>query len=167
MESRYSDSGSGSFGKVGCIKYRSSKNQRKEWIRQKVDEFIIKIAVVQQNCQEETANSENPLQGGSEDLSGEIQGESGESQPAEPTDDAEARADFWSIQGDFICRHHNEPRVQLHVPKEETFPVLLKLYIDVTRSTHTDLVLQNKGLTIIGMSTRKEVCQILGKDSHN
>ena len=52
-----------------------------------------------------------------------IQGESGESQPAEPTDDAEARADFWSIQGDFIYRHHNEPRVQLHVPKEETITI--------------------------------------------
>ena len=80
----------------------------------------------------------------SEDLSGEIQGESGESQPVEPTDDAEARADFWSIQGDFINRHHNEPRVQLYVPKEETFPIPLK-YIDVTRYTHTDLdVLQEK-----------------------
>ena len=54
------------------------------------------------------------------------------------TDDAEARADFWSIQGDFIYRHHNEPQVQLCVPKEETFPVPLK-YIDVARSTHTDL----------------------------
>ena len=36
--------------------------------------------MVQQNCQEETTNSENPLQGGnkpvgSEDLSGELQGE--------------------------------------------------------------------------------------------
>ena len=80
----------------------------------------------------------------SENLSGEIEGESGESQPAEPTDDAEARADFWSIEGDFICRHHNETRVHLHVPKEETFPFPLK-YIDVARSAHTDLdVLQEK-----------------------
>ena len=60
----------------------------------------------------------------------------GESQPTESTGDAEARADFWSIQGDH--RLHNEPRVQLFVPKEETFPVPLK-YIDVTGSTHTDL----------------------------
>ena len=51
---------------------------------------------------------------------------------------------FGSIQGDFIHRHHNEPQVQLHVPKEETFPVPLK-YIDVARSTLTDLdVLQEK-----------------------
>ena len=48
------------------------------------------------------------------------------------------RADFWPIQGDFIYRHHNEPRVQLYVPKEETFPIPLK-YTDVTRSTHADL----------------------------
>ena len=56
----------------------------------------------------------------------------------EDTDDAEPRADFWSIQGDLIYRHHNEPRVQLYVPKVETFPIPLK-YFDVTRSTHTDL----------------------------
>ena len=37
-----------------------------------------------------------------------------------------------------------EPQVQLFVPKEETFRIPLK-YIDVTRSTHTDLdVMQEK-----------------------
>ena len=77
----------------------------------------------------------------SEDLKREIHSESGECQLAEPTDDA---ADFWSIQGDFIYRHHNESRVQHYVPKEETYPIPLK-NIDVTRSTHTDLdVLQEK-----------------------
>ena len=45
-------------------------------------------------------------------------------------DAAEARGDFWSIQGDFIYRHHVEPRVQLHVRKEETYPDSLK-YVDV------------------------------------
>ena len=68
-------------------------------------------------------------------FSEELQGESGESQTTEPKDDAEAQRDFWSIQGDFIYRHHNEPRVQLNVPKEETFPVPLK-YIDVARATY-------------------------------
>ena len=63
----------------------------------------------------------------SEDLSGEIQGGSGESQPAEPTEDAEARADFWSVQGDLIYRHQIEPRVHLYVPKEETFPNSTKI----------------------------------------
>ena len=41
--------------------------------------------------------------------------ELGEAQLAESQDDAEASADFWSIQGDFVYRHHNEPRVQLYV----------------------------------------------------
>ena len=53
---------------------------------------------------------------------------------------------MWSIQGDFIYRHHNEPRFQLYVPKEETFAIPLT-YIDVTGSTHTELdVLQENVL---------------------
>ena len=48
------------------------------------------------------------------------------------------RKNFWSLQGDFVYRHHIEPRVQFYVPKEESFPIPLK-YIDVIRSTHTDL----------------------------
>ena len=84
--------------------------------------------MVQQILQKETTNSENPLLRRekpvrSEDLSGEPQGESGAPQPTESKDDAEARRDFWSIQGEFTYRHHTEPRVQLYVPKEETFPV--------------------------------------------
>ena len=73
-----------------------------------------------------------------ENLSGESQGDRGEFQSEETKDDAETQNDFWSIQGDFIYRHHVEPRVQFFVPKEESFPIPLK-YIDVIRSTHTDL----------------------------
>ena len=46
--------------------------------------------------------------------------------------------DFWSISGSFIIRHHVEPRVKLHSPREESFPTPLN-YIDVTRTTHTNL----------------------------
>ena len=92
----------------------------------------------QQNCLEETSHSEYQPTVRSEGFSRELHGESGESQPTESTDDAEARADFWSIQGGLIYRHHNEPQVQLYVPKEETFPIPLE-YIDVTRCTHTHL----------------------------
>ena len=62
----------------------------------------------------------------------------GESPQTESTDDNGARADFWSIQGDLIYRHHNEPRVQLNVPLRETFSTPLK-DIDVTRAAHTNL----------------------------
>ena len=50
----------------------------------------------------------------------------------------EAMHDFWSMSGSFIYRHHVEPRVALYSPREESFPIPLK-YIDVTRTTHTNL----------------------------
>ena len=53
-------------------------------------------------------------------------------------DAGEATHDFWSMSGSFIYRHHVEPRVKLYSPREESFPVPLK-YIDVTRTTHTNL----------------------------
>ena len=45
----------------------------------------------------------------------------------------EAINDFWSMSG-----NHVEPRVKLYSPREESFPIPLK-YIDVTRTTHTNL----------------------------
>ena len=60
-------------------------------------------------------------------------------QPHDSFPDAgEAMHDFWSMSGSFIYRHRVEPRVKLYSPKEESFPIPLK-YIDVTRTTHTNL----------------------------
>ena len=42
------------------------------------------------------------------------------------------------MSGNFIYRHHVEPRVKLYSPREGSFPIPLK-YIDVTRTTHTNL----------------------------
>ena len=78
-----------------------------------------------------------------------IQGEShldflGESEGSLPPphdsfrDAGEAINDFWSMSGNFIFRHHFEPRVQLYSLREESFPIPLK-YIDVSRNTHTNL----------------------------
>ena len=53
-------------------------------------------------------------------------------------DAGEAINDFRSMSGSFIYRHHVEPRVELYSPREESFPIPLK-YIDVTRTTHTNL----------------------------
>ena len=63
---------------------------------------------------ESTARPGQPVR--SEDLKEELQGNS---EIDETQDHAEARNDFWSIQGDFIYRPHSEPRVQLQ--KEKTF----------------------------------------------
>ena len=52
-------------------------------------------------------------------------------------DAGEAINDFWSMSGNFICRHHVEPRVKLYSPREEPFPIPLK-YID-SRTAHTNL----------------------------
>ena len=41
-------------------------------------------------------------------------------------DDGEARNDFWSIAGNYIYRHHVEPRVKLYVPREELFHIPLQ-----------------------------------------
>ena len=53
-------------------------------------------------------------------------------------DAGEAINDFWSMSGNFIYRHHVEPRVKLYSPREESFPIPLK-YIAVSRTTHTNL----------------------------
>ena len=66
-----------------------------------------------------------------------------EGSPPPPSHDSlpvagEAIYDFWSMSGNFIYRHHVEPRVELYSPREESFPIPLK-YIDVSRTTHTNL----------------------------
>ena len=99
-------------------------------------------------CQElrtPTLIREHPIRGESQrDFLGESEG----SLPPPPQDSlpdaGEAIHDFWSMSGNFIHRHHVEPRVKLHSPREESFPIPLK-YIDVSRTTRTNLdVMQEK-----------------------
>ena len=77
-------------------------------IRQKGDEFIFPFADGTGNLsgrdyefREPSAIRENAVRSGR--LRGEFQGELEESQPTELEDGAEARADFRSIQDDFVC----------------------------------------------------------------
>ena len=79
-----------------------------------------------------------PIRGeGHVDFLGESEG------PLPPLQDSlldagEAINDFWSISGNFIYRHHVEPRVKLYSQREESFPIPLK-YIDVSRTSRTNL----------------------------
>ena len=122
----------------------SSKNQTKGSIDQKKKgEFILPFAdgtatLSGRNCEfrESTLRREQPVR--SEDLRGQLQDEPEGFQPTETKDDTEARADFWSIQGDFIFRHHIEPLVLLYVPKEETCSIPPK-YLNVTRLFTTQI----------------------------
>ena len=79
-----------------------------------------------------------PVQGeGHVDFLGESEGSFPQPHDSLPVA-GEAMNDFWSMSGSFIYRHHVEPRVKLYSPREESFPIPLK-YIDVTRTTHTNL----------------------------
>ena len=92
-----------------------------------------------QDLRTSTLIRDHPIRGEDQrDFLGESEG----SPPPLPQDSypdaGEARNDFWSMSGNFIYRHHVEPRLKLCSPREESFPIPLK-YIDVSRTTHTNL----------------------------
>ena len=110
------------FGRIRKFITLEESTRREVLTTQKMINASSQEPMVQQHCQEETTNSEKPLL------------------KREPTVRSEARADFWSIQCDFIYHHHNVPLRA----EGETCPNPLK-YINVTGSTHTDLdVFQEK-----------------------
>ena len=91
-----------------------------------------------QDLRTSTSIRQRPIQGESHlDFLGESEGSLPPPQDSLP-DAGEAINDFWCMSGNFIYRHHVEPRVKLYSPREESFPFPLK-YIDVSRTTHTNL----------------------------
>ena len=81
---------------------------------------------------------ESPIRGESRvDFLGESEGSLPPPQDS-LLDAGEAMNDFWSMSGNFICRHHVETRVKVYSPREESFLIPLK-YIDVSRTSHTNL----------------------------
>ena len=123
----------------------SKRLNAKEVIFPKEGEFTFPIADGRiktpggdQELRTSTLVRPRPIQG---DSHSDFLGESEGSLP-QPHDSllvaGEAVNDFWSMSGSFICRHHVEPRVKIYSPREESFPIPLK-YIDVTRTTHTNL----------------------------
>ena len=56
-----------------------------------------------------------------EDLLGEPEGSPPQPQDSFPNA-GEARNDFWSISGDVIHHHHDEPRVKLYTPRRRDIP---------------------------------------------
>ena len=97
----------------------------------KIADGTVKLSGRDQVLRASTLIRDNPHRGEErEDLRGESDGSL--LQDSSP-DDGEARNYFWSIPGNYIFRHHVEPRVKLYVPREESFPIPLR-YIDVARS---------------------------------
>ena len=98
----------------------------------------IKLPGGDQDLRTSTLIRDRPIRGESHvDFLGESEGSLLPPHDSFP-DAGEAINDFWSISGNFIYRHHVEPRVKLYSPREEPFPVPLK-YIDVSRTTDTNL----------------------------
>ena len=123
----------------------SKRLNAKEVIFPKQGEFIFPIADGRvktpggdQELRTSTLERHRPIQGESNvDFLGESEGSL--PQPHESLPNAcEAINDFWSMSGNFIYRHHVEPRVKLYSPREESFPIPQK-FIDVSRTTHTNL----------------------------
>ena len=104
----------------------------------------IKLSGGNQELRTPTLIREHPIRGeGHVDFLGESEGSLPPPQDSLP-DASEAINDFWSMSGNFIYRHHVEPRVKLYSPRDESFPIPLK-YIDVSRTTYTNLdVMQKK-----------------------
>ena len=128
----------------------SKRLNAKEVIFPKQGEFIfpiedgrIKTLGGDQDLRTSTLIRPRPIQGESNmNFLGESEGSLPQPHDSLPDagvpDAGEAINDFWSMSGSFIYRHHVEPRVKLYSPREESFPIPLK-YIDVTRTTHTNL----------------------------
>ena len=98
----------------------------------------IKLPGGDQELRTSTLVRHRPIQGESNiDFLGETEGSLPPPHDSFP-DASEAINDFWSMSGNFIYRHHVEPRVKHYSPREASFPIPLK-YIDVSRTTHTNL----------------------------
>ena len=136
--------GVGDDGRIGNL---LKKTQCKEVIFPKengnlifpIADGRIKTLGGDQDLRTSTLVRHRPIQGESHiDFLGESEG----SPPPLPHDSfpdaGEAINDIWSMSRNFIYRHHVEPRVKHHSPREESFLVPLK-YIDVSRTTHTNL----------------------------
>ena len=151
----------------------SKRLNAKEVILPKQREFIFPIADGRiktpggdQELRTSTLIRKRPIRGESQrDFLGESEGSLPPGRDSFP-DAGEAINDFWSTSGNFIHRHHVEPRVKLHSPREESFPVPLK-YIDVSRTLRrqTWMLCKNAASMTIGISMDQEICLILGKVS--
>ena len=114
----------------------SKRLSAKEVIFPKQGEFICPIADGRiktpggdQELTTSTLVPHRPIQGDSHiDFLGESEGSLPQPHDSLPVA-GEAIHDFWSMSGNFIYRHHVEPRVKLYSPREESFPIPLSCIV--------------------------------------
>ena len=123
-----------SHGATNLVRKEIIILQSGENIRFPTADCTVKLSGRDHEIQNSTSMQDQPSR--SEELSGDLRGSSDECHPKDTTTvDGQARNDFGRSKGIYIYHHYVEPRVQLHVPKEET---PLK-YIDVVRTAHTTI----------------------------
>ena len=163
--------GPGKFGRIRnpCSKIQSKGNNNAE---KGVTFWYSRSKMEQQNCledqgvRESTLTRDQPV--GSQDLREELQGNSETSQPLDENKmTLKPKNDFWSIEGDFIHRHHVEPRVQRYVPKQETSQFYWSTLTWPEHLTQIWMCCKRNVLTTIETSTWIEVCQTHGQDSRS
>ena len=99
--------------------------------------------MVQQSCQEEITSSEIPAEDGNKPKGAKFSvknfkanQESPNLQKKQMTLKSVPISRLFTVTSSVVITMY--PESQLYVPKEETFPIPIK-YLDITRSTHTDL----------------------------
>ena len=143
--------------KISCLMGRLHtkgvlENHSKDQSLRLVHNFIfpapdgrIKLSGGDDELRTPTLIRDHPIRGEDQrDFLGESKGSLPPPQDSLP-DAGEAINDFWSMSGNFIFRHHVEPRVKLYSLREELFPIPLK-YLDVSRTTRTNLNIQGDGV---------------------
>ena len=117
--------------------------RKKNWYHKRKKNSYSQLQMAQQNCQEDTTNSENPHLGGNNlqgaktsvknfEANQKVLNRQNQKMTLKPV----PTSGRFKVTSSHVITWN--PRVQLYLPKWKTFPVPLK-YIDVTRSTHTNL----------------------------
>ena len=160
--------------KVGCIRNisqkteckRSPDNPKKDW------EFIFpvadgsaKLSGREYEFQEPALRREPTVR--RENLSGESEGDREEFQPEETKDDLEIHKDFWSIQGDFIYRHHIFREFNYTCREKNHFQFHWSSLMSSGQFILIWTLHKKNELMPIGMSTETEICQIRGRVSQD
>ena len=129
----------------------------------------IKVARRDQELRTSTLIRQRPIRGESHlDFLGESEGSLPPPQDSLP-DAGEAINDFWSMSGNFIHRHHVEPRVKLLLAERRITPCSTEINTLTSPEPRERIWMscKNAASTIIGTSMGQETCLILGQVSLN
>ena len=125
----------------------------------------IKLPGGDQDLRTSTLVRERPIRGESHvDFLGESEGSLPPPHDSFP-DAGEAINDFWSMSGNFIYRHHVEPRVKTLPAERRIIPYSSEIH-DVSRTTHTNLcVKQQRRIDDYWNIDGQEICLVIGQVS--